>query len=207
MPAAHESVSWAGSTVLAAEEVPEFEWVGETLRHVGTVVHRLLQRVAEDGADRWDKPQREKALPLVRQLLTQAGVREQELAGAAADVMQALENTLGDERGRWLLQAHTDARNEYSLSLLRDGRLETGVMDRSFVDEAGVRWIVDYKTSRHSGADVQAFLDREQARYAPQLERYAELVRGLETRRVRVALYFPLLKQWREWEPGHGAEP
>ncbi len=207
MPPADAAVGWAGGTVLAAEEVPEFEWVGETLRHVGTVVHRLLQRVADDGTEKWDKARRERALPLLRQLLTQAGVREQELAGAAADVMLALENTLGDERGRWLLRAHAEARSEYGLSLLRDGRLETGVIDRSFVDEAGVRWIVDYKTSRHSGADMREFLDREQARYAPQLERYAALMQGLETRRVKVALYFPLLKQWREWEPGHGAEP
>ena len=207
LPAADEPVSWAGSTVLAAEEVPEFEWVGETLRHVGTVVHRLLQRVAEDGVAHWGAARRERALPLVRQLLTQAGVREQELAGAVADVMLALENTLDDARGRWLLEPHAEARSEYGLSLLRDGRVETGVIDRSFVDAGGVRWIVDYKTSRHSGADVEAFLDREQARYAPQLERYAALLRGLETRRVRVALYFPLLKQWREWEPGHGPEP
>ena len=207
MPAADAAVGWSGSTVLAAEDVPEFEWVGETLRHVGTVVHRLLQRVAEDGVEHWDADRRGRSLPLVRQLLAQAGVREQELAAAAADVMLAIENTLDDERGRWLLQSHTDARSEYSLSLLRDGRLETGIIDRSFVDAEGVHWIVDYKTSRHSGADMRAFLDREQARYAPQLERYAGLLRGLETRRVRVALYFPLLKQWREWEPGHGAEP
>ena len=47
------------------------------------------------------------------------------------------------------------------------------VIDRSFVDAAGVRWIVDYKTSRHEGAGLDEFLDREQERYRPQLERYA----------------------------------
>ena len=207
LPEAGAAVHWAGSTVLAAEEVPEFEWVGETLRHVGTVVHRMLQRMAEDGVERWGMAQRQRALPLVKQLLAQAGVREQELPEAAADVMRAVENTLDDARGRWLLQAHAEAVSEYSLSLMRDGRLETGVIDRSFVDAEGVRWIVDYKTSRHSGTDVEQFLEREKLRYASQLERYARLMQGLETRRVRVALYFPLLKQWLEWEPGHGSEP
>lgn len=201
------AVQWVGSTVLAAEQVPEFEWVGETLRHVGTVVHRLLQRIAEDGAARWDASQRKRATPLVRQLLAQAGVREEELEKALADTLLAVDNALADERGRWLLDgAHAQARCEYALSLMQDGRLVTGVIDRTFVDAEGVRWIVDYKTSRHSGADVDAFLEQERLRYAPQLERYAFLIRGLESRRVKVALYFPLLQRFVSWEP-HGPEP
>ena len=198
-------VQWAGSTVLAAEAVPEFEWVGETLRHVGTVVHRMLQRIADEGVAAWDATRLERALPTVRQLLAQAGVREEELEGAVRDVAQAVRNTLEDARGRWLLSAHPEARSEYALSLLEDGRLKTGVIDRNFVDEDGVRWIVDYKTSRHSGTDLDAFLEQERLRYAPQLERYAFLMQGLGMQRVKVALYFPLLQRLVAWEP-HGPE-
>ena len=45
------------------------------------------------------------------------------------------------------------------------------VFDRSFVDEDGVRWVIDYKTSQHAGVPRQ--LDREVDRYRPQLHRYA----------------------------------
>jgi len=199
-------VRWAGSTVLASEQVPEFEWVGETLRHVGTVVHRMLQRIADEGVSTWDAARLKRALPVIRQLLVQAGVREEELEGAARDAALAVQNMLDDERGRWLLTAHLQARSEYALSLLEDGRLKTGIIDRSFVDESGMRWIVDYKTSRHSGSDVDAFLEEQRKRYAPQLERYAFLMRGLESRRVKIALYFPLLQRFVSWEP-HGPEP
>jgi ATP-dependent exoDNAse (exonuclease V) beta subunit len=201
------AVQWAGSTVLASEEVPEFEWVGETLRHVGTVVHRLLQRIAEDGVASWDATQRKRAMPLIRQLLAQAGVREEELGIAASDVMLALDNTLEDERGRWLLQAHEHASSEYALNTMRNGRLETGIIDRTFVDAEGIRWIIDYKTTRHSSGDVDAFLQEQRKRYAPQLERYAFLIRGLESRRVKVALYFPLQQHFLPWEPLNGPEP
>jgi len=74
------------------------------------------------------------------------------------------------------------------------------VIDRAFVDAAGVRWIVDYKTSRHEGAGREEFLDREQERYRPQLERYAALMRKLGPEPVRLGLYFPLLGAWREWD-------
>ena len=70
----------------------------------------------------------------------------------------------------------------------------TLIMDRVFSD-GGQTWIVDYKTSRHEGADVEAFLDRERDRYAAQLEAYGNLFTG-----SRSGLYFPLLRGWRPKE-------
>ena len=69
------------------------------------------------------------------------------------------------------------------------------VIDRTFVDTDGKRWIVDYKTSSHEGADIEAFLDREQERYRGQLETYAKWVIGGEQ---GLGLYFPVLQGWRE---------
>ena len=40
----------------------------------------------------------------------------------------------------------------------------------------------------------------EWERYWKQLERYAELMRMLDNREIRLGLYFPLLKGWREWK-------
>ena len=68
------------------------------------------------------------------------------------------------------------------------------VIDRLFRDESGTRWVVDYKTSSHEGADAEAFLDRERVRYAGQLARYAHALGDVD----RLGLYFPLLAGWRE---------
>ena len=68
-------------------------------------------------------------------------------------------------------------------------------MDRVFRDSEGRQWIVDFKTSRHEGAGVEQFLDEERKRYEPQLREYATLFTH-----PRLALYFPLLRGWREWE-------
>ena len=46
------------------------------------------------------------------------------------------------------------------------------------------------------GADVEGFLDREQLRYAGQLELYARAL-GSES---QLGLYFPMLNGWREWK-------
>jgi hypothetical protein len=73
------------------------------------------------------------------------------------------------------------------------------VFDRSFIDAAGVRWVIDYKTSQHLGSGVEEFLDREVLRYTPQLQRYARLAKKLGPEPVRLGLYFPLMRAWREW--------
>ena len=56
-----------------------------------------------------------------------------------------------------------------------------------------MRWVIDYKTSSHSGGGLAQFLASERERYRPQLELYTELARRLGPEPVRAALYFPWL--------------
>src|SRR5437762_10946533 len=72
------------------------------------------------------------------------------------------------------------------------------LVDRCFVDEAGTRWVIDYKTSRHEGGSLESFLDHEMQRYQGQLSDYLALARSLGPQPVRAALYFPLLGAFRE---------
>ncbi len=196
-------VAWMPSSAgaSASPDVIEFAWAGETARHVGTVTHRLLQQCARAGINdlsRLDAPRIERAARLALAML---GVPAAAIADAAARVQTALRMTLGDGRGRWILDpAHGDAHCEYALSGVAAGQVRAVVIDRCFVDADGVRWIIDYKTGIHQGAGRETFLDQEQVRYREQLERYAALFRARETRPIRLGLYFPLLQGWREWE-------
>ncbi len=106
-----------------------------------------------------------------------------------------------DERARWILSAeHAEASSELALSVVSDGRVERMVIDRTFIDAAGVRWVIDYKTSSHEGGDLAAFVESEKLRYADQLMRYQRALEQLEPgREVRAALYFPLLGVFAEY--------
>jgi len=79
------------------------------------------------------------------------------------------------------------------------GLLVSGTIDRVFRDEQGRLWIVDFKTSEHEGGNLERFLDEEQRRYRPQLERYAALMAEMHAEPIWLGLYFPLLDAWREW--------
>jgi ATP-dependent helicase/nuclease subunit A len=186
-------VQWKAPPEGGEEEQIEFSWAGETARHLGSVVHRWLQRMAEDELRGWDARRIEALRARFARELGRRGVRAAEALRSAEVVVVALKNALGDERGRWILGPHPTARTEYRLRARLQGRVATYVIDRLFCDASGVEWLVDYKTSRHEGTGVEGFLDRERDRYAPQLRSYGALRKG-----SRQGLFFPLLKGWRE---------
>ena len=204
-PAAPPRAVWTRprDTARAALEI-EFSWVGETARHIGSVVHRWLQRIAEEGLAGWDARRVRALQKTFADELVVSGLAADVVTEAARQVDLILGQTLSSERGRWLLDARDEAQSEVRLTGMTDQGIANIIMDRTFVDEHNVRWIVDYKTGGHEGGDIEAFLDREQERYREQLERYAALMQALDDRPIRVGLYFPLLNGWREWEPRNG---
>ncbi len=186
----------------AREPWPAFDWAGETARRVGTLVHAELQ--AMDVASSSEQTIVGRSAHYQRWLALH-GVPAERLAEAAARVVEALLAVHRDPRGRWILKASREDMREHALSghLPGAGRGQTEVarviFDRSFIDENGVRWVIDYKTSQHQGSGLEEFLDRELDRYRPQLQRYAQFAQRLGPEPVRLGLYFPLMRAWREW--------
>jgi len=184
----------------AGEEAVEFEWASQWARHVGSVTHRWLQHIAEEGVDNWDAQRVTLLDPQLRRALRRAGVSRGDLSVAVQRTTSALQNTLNDETGRWLLGPHTGQANELPVTsrVLDAADSADHIIDRTFVDAEGVRWVIDYKTSGHEGADLEGFLRSEANRYRPQLRRYRDALAALEPRPIRTALYFPLLQVFHE---------
>lgn len=201
-----------------------FDWVGQTTRVVGIVVHRLLQRIAEDGLERyaeplmdWD-PEKPDAVPpevkvdprvaakratriaslwpAAEALLVREGLAEAERPKAMGQVKEAITNSLTDATGRWILSPHPEARSEHALSAYKDPSLIQVRLDRTLVAN-GTRWAVDFKASTIEGAGRAEFLVQQFARYRTQLDRYAAVLGLAAGPRVRAALYFPALGAWK----------
>jgi len=172
--------------------------VGETARHIGTVVHAALEKFGA-AAQLPAATSIEADRDFYAYQLQRHGVPERELPRAAAIVVEALARTVSNDRGRWIFAPeHRDARSEWALTGIAAGRLTNVIIDRSFVDRDGTRWVIDFKTSRHEGGGLDAFLNEEVQRYRAQLETYVALASGMGPDSVRAGLYFPLLGVFRE---------
>ena len=198
LPAAPADAQWESPPdILHTQDEIEFSWVSETARHVGSIVHRWLQRIADDELEDWDATRVDALRIAYRQELVERGVSGDDLEAATARVAAALSHAVTDERGRWLLGPQVDACNERRITAVIGSVRVNLIIDRVFFGADGKRWIADYKTSSHEGADIEAFLDRERERYRLQLARYAAAVGDKD---AMLGLYFPLLHGWREWK-------
>jgi ATP-dependent exoDNAse (exonuclease V) beta subunit len=162
------------------------------------VIHLFLQRIAREGLHNWSAAAVTQSRAATHAALVLEGVAaEADLQSAAAEVEKALINTLEDERGRWCLAAHGEAETELSLAGIVRGAVQHVRIDRTFVVD-GVRWLIDYKTGTRQGGRREEFLDNEVLRYKEQMESYAELVSRVDSRPIKIGLYFPLERGWRE---------
>jgi len=91
--------------VSSTDETPEieFDWAGETARHVGTVVHGYLEYLGKGDARRLQAFAPADHHDRIRIRLQQLGVPAAHLDAACHRVQTALEQVLQDERGRWIL--------------------------------------------------------------------------------------------------------
>ena len=187
------------------EEPVLFEWAGETVRLVGIVVHRFLHAMAHEGIALWTPHHIHARRPAFFAHLGRLGVPEQSLKMAGEMVEKALMGTVADDRGLWILDndRHDAPCSEFAITGLVGGRVQRMVLDRTFIDRQGTRWIIDFKTSLHRGGDLDAFLDNERIRYQDQMARYGALMKkhdqNQSTLPIRLGLYFPMHSAWRAW--------
>lgn len=180
----------------------EFEWAGEEVRHVGTVIHRIFQYIGENSKGGQLTQECQRMAGVARIWLEGSGVPEHRMSWALTMVERALQNLQHDPIGQWIFSPeHEYAACEMAMTGVdQSGFIKHVVVDRTFVDQEGVRWVIDFKTGRHAGTDIDTFLDQEQDRYRIQLEGYANIFKKLEDRPICLGLYFPLLPGWRQWD-------
>ena len=198
VPPKPQAVDWEDNLVETSSEEISFDWSGLSLRSVGTVVHRFLERISREGPDSWPVARLDNHRKEIARQLQSLGIPAAEVQENLLRAIEAIRETLGDTRGRWILAGHEEAESEWELTGEIGSSLRSIKIDRSFRD-SGVRWIIDFKTGWHEGSDSAEFLNNEMERYRTQLESYGKLVAALDQRPIKLGLYFPLMKGWREW--------
>lgn len=176
-----------------------FDLLDNTNQIIGTVTHLLLQRISHSGSDWWAACSPASQHAFLESRLKQYGLQAIRIAEAVRQVTLSLHNAITDERGRWILNPHREARSEFALTANIDGIVEKFVIDRTFVDEHDTLWIIDYKTSTLTTEGLEDFLTKEQAKYQQKMQAYARALRLTTDKPIKLGLYFPALPAWREW--------
>lgn len=185
---------------------------GMESRVLGVVVHAFLEELARlRVSGSWDDARA--ALPAV---LPRAAARARSAGmdriAAEQIAQQALDIALRashDSHCQWILSPHADAASEARWTGIFAGAIHTVQVDRVFragatpqAEGTDTWWIIDYKSAHAEGIEPVEALPRLRPLFAPQLEIYAEVLRGLHGREIsiRAGLYYPRLLAFDFWE-------
>ncbi len=198
LPAPPPDIDTGPVTEMAEEPdlYPEYVWAGNQARYLGNVLHACFKTMADEGLERWTASSLADMKPHLKTALLAEGLSPADIEPAIQSGMRALGNISQDETGRWIIEQHDNAHSEFPLTGFINQIYINKILDRTFVDPDGVRWIIDYKTGEHQGGDLDHYFAEETKRYKPQLDQYEELLKLKgETRPIKKALYYPLHKK------------
>jgi len=164
-------------------------------RSMGILLHRALRQVAVEGVDEFNQQRLDKMEKSWPAQLQEMGV------GASdkdiSEIRSAIRTTTEHAKGRWILKHHADtdiSEKAFGYRNLSDKEnAGSSIIDRSFVDESGVRWIIDYKLSNpRKDEDIDEFEARQIHMYEEKMRHYRDIYRAIEPQRtIKMALYFP----------------
>lgn len=168
-------------------------------RLMGTVIHSILQQIAVSGISWWEGQSESDRHAYVRRQLCRAGLSAGAIPEAALNITTILHRSLSDKRGRWILEPHTESQSEYRLTLAGSDHCDNLIIDRTFVDNEGTRWIIDYKTGDNQEDSLDVFMRKQKDKYAEQMEKYKRAIQSIDQRPIKTGLYFPAIPAWCEW--------
>jgi ATP-dependent exoDNAse (exonuclease V) beta subunit len=176
-----------------------FQLRDPSARLIGTIAHSIFQQLAISGTQWWLERCEKEWKAYMRQHFMRAGLSPTKYDEAANTLHTIIERALQDERCKWILHPHLAAQSEYQLTVTTAEGCENLIIDRTFIDTEGTRWIIDYKTAETQDNDLDAFFAKQKTKFAPQMAKYQEALRQFESRPIKMGLYFPALAAWCEY--------
>jgi len=174
----------------------QIELAAENQLHieVGNLVHEALQNYLSNN-QLLDPVNLAGLKHYWRRRLSAFSFASSEIDNAMAKIKQSLHSTMQDPELRWVFDHEQEqSAAELPLQSYANGFVHTHVIDRTFIDNNGVRWIIDYKSSQPSSKQsLESFLAEQVALYSGQLSRYRSLFENEENKGVKTALLFTSL--------------
>ena len=163
----------------------------------GTLIHRCLELYVQSSDQTAFLDRLENQKPFWQLQLRHLNVDVEELESTLSFIEASVRQTVTHEKLAWVFDhSLDDSQCELPLTRKNAGYLAHSIVDRTFVDGDGNRWIIDYKSGTPANPEaVEQFIEQQKAAHGAQLQNYRELFAGLESRPIRSALLLTALPQ------------
>lgn len=175
-----------------------FQLNDEQPRLIGILIHRILQFLAKYGLSWWLQYDMERQSEFIYSQLKQLGIPAANLENAVQVALEIMQQVIKDKKSHWIFAKYKEAAAELPLSIYLENQVTNYVIDRTFVDQDNIRWIIDYKTTLLNQKDLNFFMVNEKLKYQNKMMQYKEAMCRIDTREIRTALYFPAMALFME---------
>jgi|TARA_B100000315_G_scaffold250906_1_gene284681 ATP-dependent exoDNAse (exonuclease V) beta subunit len=156
---------------------------------MGNIIHDVLQRYVTNKT-LIDSEMLDTQKQRWRRDLQASGFEDDAIQQALVFIEASLQTTILNTDLQWVFDnAHNQSSTELALQTRSAGTLRNHIVDRSFIDEQGYRWIIDYKSAAKPAAQSeQQFIDGQTDQHREQLTRYADLFIDEDSEGTKTAL-------------------
>lgn len=170
-------------------------WQPNWVNQAGTVLHRILAHIASIGIENLNPSYFASLNEICKKYLRMSGLVHHDEEKAVQLVQQAMRAMIEDQFATKILSAkHKESYAEWRITNVENDKLQQLRLDRVFVDNSDILWLVDYKLVQEQTNVSQAIQE-----YTPQINQYIKVLQQIKPEYKLVAgLYFPLQTYWHE---------
>lgn len=162
--------------------------------HIGNLIHEALQNYLHNKALLEEDAIGKQRLRW-RNYLSAYGLDRRESDKAIDVIEKSLRATITDAKLSWIFDHDLrDSAAEFAMQSSTHGTVRNHVLDRTFIDDEGYRWIIDYKSAiKPESQSLENFIDQQTMLYTDQLRRYRALFVQEDNAGIKTALLFTSL--------------
>ncbi len=185
------------------------EWADATARIVGTFVHRLFKSLTISQLQGWIDGGLESEAASWGRILASMGVARGKLAQAVDQSQAVMQGVCNDTDRHWMFaDTHPKRCAEFAMTVsssvsssLSPFSGERQLIVDLLLYDGSTTWIIDYKTSQPSpDQSTETFIQAELEVYRDVMFRYKSTVDKLGYNNIKLALYFPMIGSWIEYD-------
>ena len=177
-------------------EMIEFEWAREEAIATGLVIHELINIIANQNIYNHKDKVNQLLINYAPSKLALLGLPPENIDGAVDRASYAINTLMSSKICAWMLSDHEYVSNEHTII---NENSDSFRIDRIFIND-NILWVVDYKSSLHSGGDLEGFLENEVKRYKLQLNNYGNLLSKTFNLPINLCIYFTMHDQLKVWK-------
>lgn len=158
----------------------------------GVVIHKVIEQINKDGIDNWDEQRVDKHSRVILASLKQLSLESDSLINSVNNIKNEVKTLLKCEVFKSLCSKHKKDDIEMSMSVRKNRRIHTVLIDKGFVTEHGVAHIIDWKSAGATeGQSMDSFISSQLTMHREKLKLYCEAYKevvGIGA--VQSSLYF-----------------